>query len=266
MNRLHNLLADLGKGRMHIMVRADLKDEEASRERVRRVQRAAKSAVCFDLGDADALAGISVDGFVRLPYPVMWAEFDPVVRDDEDSPKWEKVPRVGVLMVETAEGTLMEGFAFSFHKGHWRLNGTTKAIRQDGKINDWDSFEFVPPDDGGYLFGVVLKACAVMKCTNVQVIENKPSALMRMRAGKNRLPIFSTWTLHIRPDAKQGRDLGGTHSPPRVHLRRGHIRQYKPGLYTWVQPCVVGRKDRGVVHKDYDFHPEAMSRVLDVSN
>jgi len=255
-NKLHNLLADLSKGRMHIFNRAALEDEDAARERVRRVRRFAKRAVCFDLGDADALADISSNGFVRLPYPVMWAEFWPVVRDDENSPKWENPPRAGVLMVENEDGTVLEGFSFEFVQGHWRLHDTIKLIRENGKINEWESCEYCPPEHDGYMAGVVLKACVVMKCTNVQVIENKPSAVAKMRASKKRLPIFSTWTLHIRPDAKQGRDLGGTHAPPRVHLRRGHIRQYKPGLFTWVQPCVVGRKDRGVVHKDYSLETE----------
>ncbi len=46
-------------------------------------------------------------------------------------------------------------------------------------------------------------------------------------------------------------NFGGTHASPRLHLRRGHPRQYAPGKYCWVQPCVVGNKAAGMVHKDY---------------
>jgi len=46
----------------------------------------------------------------------------------------------------------------------------------------------------------------------------------------------------------------GTHASPALHLRRGHARQYSPGLYTWVQPCIVGNKKDGLVHKDYAVH------------
>lgn len=36
-----------------------------------------------------------------------------------------------------------------------------------------------------------------------------------------------------------------------AHGIRGHIREYKPGLYTWVQPHVVGTNKDGIVTKDY---------------
>lgn len=45
--------------------------------------------------------------------------------------------------------------------------------------------------------------------------------------------------------------MGGTHASPRLHLRRGHARQYAEGKYCWVQPHVVGNKKLGMVHKDY---------------
>lgn len=251
MNKLHHLIADLSMGKMRVTRGAAIENKEAATSRLLRIRRLAKRAVCFDFGDADELTGISPDGFVRLPYPTIWAEFDPVVKDDENSPRWENAPRAGVLMHESEDGMIVEGFAFMFWDSRWLLHSSAKMIRAGFGEDDWESFEKYPETDDGYTIGVVLQACAVMKCTNVQIIENKPSAVAKMRAAKKRLPIFSTWTLHIRPDAKQSRDLGGTHAPPRVHLRRGHIRQYKPGLFTWVQPCVVGRKERGVIHKDY---------------
>lgn len=65
-------------------------------------------------------------------------------------------------------------------------------------------------------------------------------------------PLFSYWTLHLTHTDGTPRPMGGTHNSPRVHLRRGHPRQYAPGRWTRVQPCAVGSPSRGMVHKDYD--------------
>jgi hypothetical protein len=253
MNRLHVLLERLRKGRLRVS--GGLGHGDIVADSLRRILRLAESAVCFDFGEASALANISPAGFVRLPYPTIWAEFYPVVKDDEDLPSAETRWRAGVLAHESDDGLVIEAFAFFLLNGEWVMLSTSRLTRSGLGKDDWESVEWRPETTAGeYPMGVVLRACAVMKCTNVQLLENKPSALKRMRAAKKRLPIFSTWTLHMRPDAKQGRALGGTHAPPRVHLRRGHIRQYRSGLTTWVQPCVVGRKDLGVVHKDYAMH------------
>lgn len=66
-------------------------------------------------------------------------------------------------------------------------------------------------------------------------------------------PLFSTWTLSINipKERRESVALGCSHASPRVHLRRGHPREYRPGLWTWVQPCAVGAKENGMIHKDY---------------
>jgi hypothetical protein len=45
--------------------------------------------------------------------------------------------------------------------------------------------------------------------------------------------------------------VGGAHASPRLHLRRGHARQFAPGKWTWVRDCAVGNKVAGVISKDY---------------
>jgi hypothetical protein len=44
---------------------------------------------------------------------------------------------------------------------------------------------------------------------------------------------------------------GGTHAPPRLHERRGHLRKLKSGKQVWVKSCKVGDASRGTVFHDY---------------
>lgn len=44
---------------------------------------------------------------------------------------------------------------------------------------------------------------------------------------------------------------GGTHAPPRWHIRRGHWRTLADGRRVFVRECEVGDQDRGAVVKDY---------------
>lgn len=94
------------------------------------------------------------------------------------------------------------------------------------------------------------------QCSNVFIKNNThPAALQKKRLKKGKLPLFEYKTLHVRPRNTDGKSKGtGTHASPRLHLRRGHIRRYKDGKKIWVQPCMVGNKKLGVVHKDYVIH------------
>lgn len=100
---------------------------------------------------------------------------------------------------------------------------------------------------------ILYRYLTLINCTNVVRTEHRPdAALQRARAKRGKKPLFSYWTLELQPDRSEGAHLGGTHTSPRLHLRRGHPRQYAPGKYTWVQPHVVGNKSLGMIHKDYD--------------
>ena len=44
---------------------------------------------------------------------------------------------------------------------------------------------------------------------------------------------------------------GGTHAPPRLHERRGHLRNLKSGKQVWIKSCKVGDASRGTVFHDY---------------
>lgn len=99
---------------------------------------------------------------------------------------------------------------------------------------------------------LIAQFLSALHCTNVFRQRHPPSEkLQKARTKRGKAPLFSYWTLQLGQKNERGESLGGTHASPRVHLRRGHPRQYAPGKYTWVQPHAVGHRELGMVHKDY---------------
>jgi hypothetical protein len=93
-----------------------------------------------------------------------------------------------------------------------------------------------------------------LSCSNVshepmETIDPRKNA-KRIKAGK--LPIYETRILTIDSgkSSQSGMAQGGTHASPRQHLRRGHIRRL-PDKNVWVNSCVVGRAEHGVIEKQY---------------
>jgi len=244
-NKIYSLMNDLNRGRLL----ADDLAKSAGLVSIDEIRNRARRAVCFDFGEADALSQIKPLDDVRLPFPVVWVEFDAIVYSDKT--KDESRMRCAVLLEERDNGARYDGYTFLWNGHHWKYLWLFIGKRN---CSDWTTTYL--PDFGetatqDYPFGVVFRGCSVMKCANINIEEERPSKLVAMRAKKRKLPLFSTWTLHIKQSAHESRNLGGTHASPRVHLRRGHVRQYSPGMFTWVQPCVVGKKELGIIHKDY---------------
>jgi hypothetical protein len=101
---------------------------------------------------------------------------------------------------------------------------------------------------------LMVRAIAVINCSNVQLVDSPEKKwINKQRQRKGKLPLFTYKTLHIKTSKRVDEKWrgAGTHASPRVHLRRGHIRRLPSGKTVWVQPCVVGDKNRGIVHKDY---------------
>lgn len=93
----------------------------------------------------------------------------------------------------------------------------------------------------------------VMRCVNVVAVDHPaPERLNKKRRAGGKQPLLSFKTLRIKVPNRSvvGPDLGGSHSSPRLHLRRGHIRQLSGQRQVWVQSCVVGSA-HGLVVKDY---------------
>lgn len=82
---------------------------------------------------------------------------------------------------------------------------------------------------------------------NVQV----PRKLSRARDKANRPPIFDYTVLDLSNTSTTRNDRGGTHAPPTLHWRRGHLRRL-PGKLVPVSPCLVGDIENGITVKDYN--------------
>jgi len=105
------------------------------------------------------------------------------------------------------------------------------------------------------IISFVLKSFDVIACSNVELIDNVKYS-HKKKHGKIRkgLPLYTYKTLHIKPNKTTIKNISkpiGTHASPRLHLRRGHIRKLPSGETTWVQSCMVGTKDNGIVEKEY---------------
>jgi hypothetical protein len=217
----------------------------------------AQEAVCFDMGDCNNIPKLSViKELILLPYPTTW--FEGATVDG----------RIGFLATEGAsecENSLFSVAVFNKKPGvEWYFIGVFDAVmKDDGDIHcqtiavfsnneKWNSGAL---EYAAFSVNGMLRFLMALNCINTKKEETQaPKFMNQKRAAKGKHPIFSFWTLYL-PGvvAKDAQKLGGTHSSPRLHLRRGHIRQYMPGKYTWVESCVVGNKQAGIVSKDYAF-------------
>jgi len=99
-----------------------------------------------------------------------------------------------------------------------------------------------------------LELLEALSCSNVthepiETIDPRKNA-KRIKAGK--LPIYETRILTIEAgkSTQSGQTHGGSHASPRQHLRRGHIRRLADKKI-WVNSCVVGKAETGVIEKQY---------------
>lgn len=104
---------------------------------------------------------------------------------------------------------------------------------------------------------MLLQACAILNCANVKT-DSLPASkdLNRKRVARGKQPFFEYKVLQLKDEAgpSGGGSNGGSHSSPRMHLRRGHIRNLASGNSVWVRPAVVNKgSSRGVIEKDYSL-------------
>ena len=74
---------------------------------------------------------------------------------------------------------------------------------------------------------MLIQACSVINCANVITGDMEaPVALNKKRRATGKQPFFSYKILELAEDRKSvGSGFGGHHASPRMHLRRGHLRQ-----------------------------------------
>ena len=219
--------------------------DEDFNEILRICGRVGPNAICFDMGDVDELPDSApIYEIVKEPFENCWFEFNFTHTD-------AKKITLGMLVVAREEIKII---SFRRKRGQWLIRG----VLFTDSLSNWDKFEIIPALD------VVVKELeqhklvlstflSALHCNNVEKVEHKPDLkLQKARKKRGKMSIFSHWTLQLTLPKGQQVDNNniGTHASPRVHLRRGHPRQYAPGRFTWIQPCVVG-KGKGIVTKDY---------------
>jgi len=102
----------------------------------------------------------------------------------------------------------------------------------------------------------VLELCEALSCSNVthEVMKPIDTAKNAKRIKQGKLPMYETRILVVRATDNKtypNRNSGNTHKSPRQHLRRGHIRKLQNDKKVWVNPCIVGSSDNGVIQKQY---------------
>ena len=103
-----------------------------------------------------------------------------------------------------------------------------------------------------------LELCEALSCSNVESepIEQIDARKNAKRIKQGKVPLYETRRLVVkaskRPSRRDGASDGDSaRSTPREHLRRGHIRRLDETRRIWVNACVVGSRERGVIEKRY---------------
>ena len=122
--------------------------------------------------------------------------------------------------------------------GACEVNPSAKAL------NDADIFTVI--------HGMILRATALIMAEAC----SQEAQVSRMRRSMLAKHGVSGWSYRIAAiDIANIRRLaepaGGTHAPPRWHIRRGHWRTLSNGQRVFVRECAVGDPARGGVVKDY---------------
>lgn len=239
---LHDLIESINSNK--ILCIDPINDDEFD-EITRIVKNVAPEAICFDMGDIDEIPPLSpVYEMVKEPFPTCWFECHFTHTDNTEI-------IIGLLVVSREEIQIT-----SFRRKHkqWCIRG---MIVLDS-LSNWQNFGLFPPVD---IVGEELKQhklvlstfLSALNCNNVLRVEHNPDPkLQKSRSKRGKLPLFSHWTLElaIPSQSNSNSETIGNNTSPRVHLRRGHPRQYSPGKWTWVQPCMVGA-NKGIITKDY---------------
>lgn len=102
-----------------------------------------------------------------------------------------------------------------------------------------------------YSASVLMYLLAALSCSNVTVVESKPSAVRSVvRKGKQPLDTYHILTINGHATTGRTKSGAGIHSSPREHLRRGHIRKLE-SKNVWINSCVVNPGVGPAVIKDY---------------
>lgn len=204
-------------------------------------------SVSFSMGDLMEFGNLRViPELIKYPFNICWFE------GYACAVKGESPVILGVLASEDPAQILIYRRA----RGTWILEGYLSAVESKRNPEIASGSAESSKYFCDFAISCVGKFLSALHCSNVRRQEHAPPAkLQKARQKRGKIPLFSYWTLELDGNNERGERQGGTHASPRVHLRRGHPREYAPGLWTWVQPCAVGNRRAGMVHKDYSAGP-----------
>lgn len=229
-----------------------------------KMAQAIENAQCFSAGDADTYLGTSLADFssplIKLPFPSTYVEFE-----DGDA--------VHAILAGNSQDNgapCIEILSFS-HRPRLGWGGGLWCCRmKEGQV---ETFPFVDgtcitqeqmasrSKQGIVLCSLFATFLIALNCSNVETISHAPPEKLnkkRISAGKTPLVVFKT--LHIKPSASaiERAANGEGRTGPRLHFRRGHIRRLGEDRAIWVQPCMVGSLQSGMVMKDYQMEGNAI--------
>jgi hypothetical protein len=136
------------------------------------------------------------------------------------------------------------------------INQRAMVLQRDGSFSaDADVIETLAYESS-WEVAVSAMFLALASCNNVPArkIFEPPAAHLKACAARSRPPMNSYWILDTdfsAPIAGRAESTGLHHAPPRLHIRRGHIRRLGSGATTWVRQCKVGRAELGTIEKIY---------------
>lgn len=165
---------------------------------------------------------------------------------------------------EVNGNTAIEVISFNIKSGRWFLNPVFCIVEHNGKITFTpnteakQNYSFLTQDLRiqleQFIFisavSPVLQFIAALSCNNVSKTISSPNQKINKKRSKSGKQPFYTYHELLVQSQSESSDCGGTHASPRVHIRRGHIRRLPKGNI-WVNACVVGNKELGIVEKHY---------------
>ncbi len=261
MIHLNDVIEQAESGAMMTYAGMTSKTEGSPLEMIDKAVALMPNAMCFDIGSESGVHGLqSIPGMFLMPYTTCWFEVVPTTVEDD-------LAHIGMLahLHDTKDVTI-----YFFKRGKsrqepwWFIGFASGCVETDFPEGKGIGGNYWPIAGKGLQNLVMLlwAYLSAMNCVNVSKVETKADEKIqkaRLRRGKR--PLFSFWTLSIDLDrgSSKNESRGGSHASPRLHLRRGHARQFSPGRWTWVNACAVGSKDAGLIHKEYSTKEKSLS-------
>ena len=165
------------------------------------------------------------------------------------------------------DGEHISGLRGPFHIG-------AISVAEDGALlNFWLSHAsaHIPKGESTQVAAASLVAwttLSMLNCANVGTVEHKaPDAFQKARQKSGKRPLVSYHTVRVdldkTPRQISAPSLPGDGTPPRLHKKRGHMKDYRrgkglfgryKGVWYW-GPTLAGSEEEGVVVSDYEVNP-----------